>query len=124
MGEEVGKLGEKAVGKLNPDKPAAGEEKDKPEEPRAVQERLAWQLARRDDAKVAQALYAGEEVEESHELSEAGLLDEFFVFRQEVGMMALVERMKVPGGKPSPGPHGAVGAAVSAQSALWGPIDE
>ena len=97
MGEEVGKLGEKAVGKMNPDKETAGEEqKDKPEEPSAVQERLGWQLAWRDDAKVAQALYAGEEVEEIHELSEAGLLDEFFVFLEEVGMMALFERMELP----------------------------
>lgn len=62
-----------------------------------MQERLAWQLAWRDDVKVAQALYAGEEVEEIHELSEAGLLDEFFAFLEEVGMMALFERMELPG---------------------------
>ena len=48
-----------------------------------VQERLSWKLAWRDDAKVAQGLYAGEEIEEMHELSDAGLLDEFFVFARE-----------------------------------------
>lgn len=43
-------------------------------EPSAMMERLHWQLAWRDDERVAQALYAGEEMEEMHELSEAGLL--------------------------------------------------
>jgi hypothetical protein len=63
----------------------------------AVLERLSWQLASRDDAQVAQALYAGAEIEEMHELSEAGLLDEFFVFLEEIGMMQVVEQMRLPG---------------------------
>ena len=53
-----------------------------------VQERLNWKLAWRDDAKVAQGLYAGEAIEEMHELSDAGLLDEFFVFLQRAGYVA------------------------------------
>ena len=32
-----------------------------------VQQRLTWQLAERDDQRVAQGLYAGEEIEEMHE---------------------------------------------------------
>ena len=36
-------------------------------EPSAVMERLSWQWASRDDARVAQALYAGEEIEEMHD---------------------------------------------------------
>jgi hypothetical protein len=64
-----------------------------------VQERLNWKLACRDDAKVAQGLYAGEEIEEMHELSDAGLLDEFFVFLEELGMMQAFEQMKLPGAK-------------------------
>lgn len=64
-----------------------------------VQERLNWKLAWRDDAKVAQGLYAGEEIEEMHELSDAGLLDEFFVFLEEMGMMQAFEQMRVPGAK-------------------------
>jgi hypothetical protein len=36
-------------------------------EPSAVMERLSWQLAKRDDKRVAQALYAGEELEEMHD---------------------------------------------------------
>ncbi len=36
-------------------------------------------------------------MEEMHELSEAGLLDEFFVFVEEIGMMAVLEQMELPG---------------------------
>ncbi len=68
-------------------------------EPSIVQERLNWKLAWRDDAKVAQGLYAGEEIEEMHELSDAGLLDEFFVFLEEMGMMQAFEQMSLPGAK-------------------------
>src|SRR5712692_2165421 len=67
------------------------------EEPSAVMERLSWQLAYRDDARVGQALYIGAEIEEMHELSEAGLLDEFFVFVEEIGMMAVLEQLQLPG---------------------------
>jgi hypothetical protein len=68
-------------------------------EPSIVQERLNWKLAWRDDAKVAQGLYAGEAIEEMHELSDAGLLDEFFVFLEELGMMQAFEQMRLPGAK-------------------------
>jgi hypothetical protein len=68
-------------------------------EPSIVQERLNWKLACRDDGKIAQGLYAGEEIEEMHELSDAGLLDEFFVFLEEVGLMQAFEQMNVPGAK-------------------------
>ena len=66
-------------------------------QPSAVLERLSWQLARRDDQRVAHGLYAGEAIEEMHELSEAGLLDEFFAFLEEIGMMRVLEQMELPG---------------------------
>ena len=69
------------------------------EETSIVQERLNWKLAWRDDAQVAQGLYAGEDIEEMHELSDAGLLDEFFVFLEELGMMEAFEQMRLPGAK-------------------------
>ena len=74
--------------------PTAAQEQS---EPSAVIERLSWQLAYRDDARVGQALYGGAEIEEMHELSEAGLLDEFFVFVEQVGMMAVLEQLQLPG---------------------------
>jgi hypothetical protein len=64
-----------------------------------IQERLNWRLAWRDDAKVAEGLYVGEAIEEMHELSDAGLLDEFFVFLEEVGMLRAFEQVSLPGVK-------------------------
>ncbi len=78
-------------------KEAKQEKSEEPSEPSAVMERLNWQQAWRDDGRVAQALYAGEEIEEMHELSEAGLLDEFFGFLEEIGMMAVLEGVELPG---------------------------
>jgi len=68
-------------------------------EPSIVQERLNWKLAWRDDAKVAEGLYAGEAIEEMHELSDAGLLDAFFVFLQDLGMLQAFEQVSVAGAK-------------------------
>ena len=76
------------------------EKRDKQaEEASVVQERLNWRLAWREDAKVAEGLYAGEAIEEMHELSDAGLLDEFFVFLEEVGILRAFEQVSVPGVK-------------------------
>src|SRR5205809_4904645 len=68
-------------------------------EPGIVQERLNWKLACRDDAKVAQGLYAGEPIDEMHQLSDAGLLDEFFVFLKDVGMLEAFEQVSQAGVK-------------------------
>jgi len=64
-----------------------------------VQERLNWQVAYRDDRKVGQALYAGEPIDEMHHLSDAGLLDEFFVFLKELGMLEAFEQVSLLGVK-------------------------
>ncbi len=64
-----------------------------------VQEHLNWKRAQRDDGMVAQKLYAGEGIEEMHELSDAGLLDEFFVYLEEIGMLSAFEQVVLPGVK-------------------------
>ena len=64
-----------------------------------VQERLHWQVAYRDDRKVGQALDAGEPIDEMHQLSDAGLLDEFFVFLKDVGMLEAFEQVSQAGVK-------------------------
>lgn len=69
------------------------------EETSMVQERLNWKLAWRDDAKVAQGWDAGEEIEERYERSDAGFLDAFFVFLEDLGMMEVFEQMSLPGVK-------------------------
>src|SRR6266849_2274907 len=73
-------------------------ESEKPtEDGSVVQDRLNWQVAWRDEGKVAQALYAGEPIEEMHQLSDAGLLDEFFVFLKELGMREAFEQVSESG---------------------------
>jgi Transposase DDE domain len=77
-----------------------GIESEKPtEEASVVQERLNWQVAWRDEGKVAQALYAGEAIDEMHHLSDAGLLDEFLVFLKELGMLGAFEQVNLTGVK-------------------------
>src|SRR5437588_8367718 len=70
-----------------------------PEEGSVVQDRLNWQVAWREDRKVAQALYGGEPIEEMHQLSDAGLLDEFFVFLKDLGMLEVFEQVSQSGVK-------------------------
>ncbi len=77
-------------------KRAQAVEKAEEGETSVVQERLNWRLAQRDDSRVAQGLYAGEAIFEMHELSDAGLLDEFFAFLEEVGMMQVFEEIVLP----------------------------
>lgn len=63
----------------------------------AVVERLSWQTAQRDDRRVAQALDGEQEIDAMHELSEAGLLDEFFHFLEQLGVMQVIEKMDLAG---------------------------
>ena len=82
--------------KTNEKKREQAVEKAGESETSVVQERLNWKIVHRDDRKVAQGFYAGEEIEEMHELSDAGLLDEFFAFLEEVGMMQVFEEVVLP----------------------------
>src|SRR5437763_10946401 len=70
-----------------------------PQEGSVVQERLHWQVAWRDDTKVGQALYAGDPIDEMHDLSDAGLLDEFFVFLKDLGMLEAFAQVSLTGVK-------------------------
>ena len=49
-------------------------------------ERLCWQAARRDDARVARRLYRKQVVDGVYQLGEGALLDDFFYFLQELGV--------------------------------------
>ncbi len=53
-------------------------------------ERLCWEVARRDDARVARRLYRKQVVDGVYRLDEGALLDDFFHFLEEVGVMALL----------------------------------
>jgi hypothetical protein len=57
---------------------------------------LSWQAAQRNDKQVAQAIHEGEELDAIYGLDEVGLLDGFFHFLEEVGILAFIEEIEVP----------------------------
>ena len=54
-------------------------------------ERLCWEVARRDDSRVARRLYRKQLVDGVYRLDEGALLDDFFHFLQAIGVMGLLE---------------------------------
>jgi hypothetical protein len=56
-------------------------------------ERLCWQVARRDDTRVARRLYRQPLVDGVYRLDEGALLDDCFHFLQAVEVMALLEQV-------------------------------
>lgn len=56
-------------------------------------ERLCWQVARRDDTRVARRLYRKQLVDGVYRLDEGALLDDFFHFLQVSGVMGLLEQV-------------------------------
>jgi hypothetical protein len=50
-------------------------------------ERLCWQAARRDDARVARRLYRKQVVDGVYRLDEGAVLDDFFYFLQQLGVV-------------------------------------
>ena len=65
----------------------------------ALGERLDWQWYRRDDRKVAAALAAGEEVDAVHPLDAGALLDGYWHFLDEIGVLKLMGEQSVAGCK-------------------------
>ncbi len=54
---------------------------------RMAASRLDWRSARRDDQAVARAIHAGEEIDALYNLDEAGLLDAFYHFLGQIGVV-------------------------------------
>src|SRR5262245_47180798 len=54
-------------------------------------ERLCWEVAHRDDSRVARRLYRKQLIDGVYRLDEGALLDEFFHYLQVIGVMALLE---------------------------------
>jgi hypothetical protein len=50
-------------------------------------ERLCWQAARRDDSRVARRLYRKQVIDGVYRLDEGALLDDFFYFLQQLGVV-------------------------------------
>jgi Transposase DDE domain len=56
-------------------------------------ERLCWQVARRDDTRIARRLYRKQLVDGVYRLDEGALLDDFFHFLQAIEVMPLLEQV-------------------------------
>jgi hypothetical protein len=56
-------------------------------------ERLCWEVACRDDARIARRLYRKQVVDGVYRLDVGALLDDFFSFLQAIGVMALLEQV-------------------------------
>ena len=59
-----------------------------------VAERLCWQAARRDDSRVARRLYRKQVVDGVYRLDEGALLDDFFYFLQQLGVVDLLDNVQ------------------------------
>jgi hypothetical protein len=57
-------------------------------------ERLCWQVARRDDARVARRLYRKQVVDGVYRLDEGAVLDDFFDFLHELGVVDLLGQVQ------------------------------
>jgi hypothetical protein len=57
-------------------------------------ERLCWEVARRDDARVARRLYRKQVVDGVYRLDEGAVLDDFFHFLDQIGVMALLAEVR------------------------------
>src|SRR6266545_5803178 len=53
-------------------------------------ERLCWEVARRDDTRVARRLYRKQEVDGVYRLDAGAVLDDFFHFLDQIGVLALL----------------------------------
>ena len=66
---------------------------------RRMVSRLDWRSARRDDRTVAQAIHAGKGIDAIYNLNEAGLLDAFYHFLEQIGFLGLSAGLRLPGVK-------------------------
>jgi hypothetical protein len=57
---------------------------------RNLAERLGWEVARRDDARIARRLYRKQVVDGVYRLDAGALLDDVFHFLHAIGVMALL----------------------------------
>jgi hypothetical protein len=53
-------------------------------------EQLRWEVARRDDTRIARRLYRKQVVDGVYRLDEGAVLDDFFYFLDQLGVMALL----------------------------------
>ena len=57
-------------------------------------ERLCWEVARRDDARIARRLYRKQLVDGVYRLDERAVLDDFFHFLAQLGVLTLLAEIR------------------------------
>ena len=55
---------------------------------------LYWQEAENDDRAIAEAVYKKKELDAIYGMEETGLLDDFFYYLQEIGVLELIKKLK------------------------------
>ncbi|MEA4885009.1 MAG: transposase [Clostridia bacterium] len=68
-------------------------------EPRTCRRSIRLQMARRDDRRVAQALFKRQEVDAIHPLTSAGALDSVFVYMNDIGFIGRLQSFNILGYK-------------------------
>jgi hypothetical protein len=59
----------------------------------SLAERLCWEVARRDDSRMARRLYRKQLVDGVYQLDERALLDDLFHFLDQVGLMGMLSEV-------------------------------
>ncbi len=55
---------------------------------------LYWQEAENDNRAIAEAVYKKKELDAVYGMEETGLLDDFFYYLQEIGVLELIKKLK------------------------------
>lgn len=62
-----------------------------------VVKKLSWQMAERDEKKIAKEIHEGGEIDAVYGLDECGLLDGFYLFLEESGVLGLLKKIYAEG---------------------------
>ena len=60
---------------------------------------LYWQEAENDDKAIAEAVYKKKQLDAVYGMEETGLMDDFFYYLQEIGVLGLIKKLKPKGVK-------------------------
>ena len=64
-----------------------------------VVNKLSWEMADRDENRIARQIQEGGEIDAVYGLDECGLLDGFYLFLEEAGVLGLLEKISAEGVK-------------------------
>ena len=62
-----------------------------------IVDKLSWKMADRDENKIAKEIHDGGEIDAVYGLDECGLLDGFYLFLEEAGVLGLLEKISAEG---------------------------